>query len=210
MTKQEKEFDPYYSKGATTPEDLFCAVLEKDEKIIKMYKPDKKKFHWFVRLMIWVTMVWFYPIAFIALDPDVRAWFDMSGLAVAGIMIAAVTVLIIIVSCITRIFSSMFYTNRYYVYTDRRIIVRSGVFGIDYKSLEYKNLTATIVKVSLLDKLIKRKTGTIIFGSPSSPVTGALGQMAVNPYRFAHIVDPYVTLKAIKEVIAQCEKSNKK
>jgi len=209
MASVEKEFDPYYQRGATTPEQLFQGVLEKDEKIIKMYKPDKKKFNWYVRLLIWLSTVWFYGAVFVVLDPAVRDWFggwltDNPWLIVLAI-IGAVTLLIILIELFVRIFTGLYYKNRYYVYTDRRVLVRSGVFGIDYKSLEYRNLTATIVKVSLLDRLIKHKTGTIVFGSPSSPVTGALGAMALNPYRFGHIVDPYVTLTAIKEVIAQCE-----
>lgn len=182
-----------------SPDEIFADVLDKDEKIIKMYKPDKKKFYWSVRWVIWLSLVWLYAFAFIAFDPEVRgnteAWEIVIG------MIILVTLLIIIVSIITRIFTSIYHKNRFYAFTNKRILIRSGVFGIDYKSLEFKSLTATIVKVSLLDKLIKHKTGTIIFGSPSSPVSGMFGQVSVNPYRFAHIHNPYQTLKEIKEVI---------
>jgi len=186
-----------------TGNEVFADVLEKDEKIIKMYKPDKKKFYWSVRWLIFISAVWFYFLAFMAFDPEVFP--TLSRLAVVGIILGAVTVAIFLTGLITRIFTSIYQKNRYYAYTNKRILIRSGVFGIDYKSLEYKSLTATIVKVSLLDKLIKHKTGSIIFGSPSSPVSGVFGQVTVNPYRFAHIVDPYVTLREIKEVIDKAE-----
>ena len=186
-------------KGDKAGNEMFADLLEKDEYVIKMYKPDKKKFHWSVRWIIWASTFWFYFLCFIALDPEVRG--NMNVWAVVGIIIASVTVFIILFSCVTRIFTNIYQKNRFYAYTNKRILIRSGIFGIDYKSLEYKSLTATIVSVSLLDKLIKNNTGSIAFGSPSSPVGGMMGQGMVNPYRFAHIVDPYVTLKEIKEVI---------
>ena len=188
-------------------DEVFADVLEKDERVIKMYKPDKKKFYWSVRWIIFVSVVWVYPLCFMGFDPEIRGSFSVWEFI--GIFIAATTVAIFITSLIVRIFTSIYQKNRFYAYTNKRILIRSGVFGIDYKSLEYKSLTATIVKVSLLDKLIKHKTGSIVFGSPSSPVSGVFGQVTVNPYRFAHIVDPYVTLKEIKEVINKTDTNSK-
>ena len=186
-----------------TGDEMFADVLEKDEKVIKMYKPDKKKFYWTVRWWIWFSAIWCYPLVLLALDPDIFP--TLSRWECAGVLFGIITAGVILTGMITRIFTSIYQSNRFYAYTNKRILIRSGVFGIDYKSLEYKSLTATIVKVSLLDKLIKHKTGSIIFGSPSSPVSGVFGQVTVNPYRFAHIVDPYVTLREIKEVIDKAE-----
>ncbi len=45
--------------------------------------------------------------------------------------------------------------NIEYVVTDRRIIVRSGVIGIDFKFLNYGEIESVYVKVSWTDKLFK-------------------------------------------------------
>ncbi len=45
--------------------------------------------------------------------------------------------------------------NIEYVVTDRRIIVRSGVIGIDFKFLNYGEIESVRVKVSWTDKLFK-------------------------------------------------------
>jgi len=200
MNKKAREF--YGMSTSDKPEDMFADVLDKDEKVVKTYKPDKKKFHWSIRWVIWFTFLWIYPCALIGLSSDIA----MDPWLFAGIWVGATTVALILTSMITRIFTSMYYNNRYYAYTNRRIIVRSGVFGVDYKCLDFKTMTATIAKVSLLDRLLRRKTGSLFFGSPSAPVAGVFGTNMANPYRFSHIVDPYGNLREIKEVIGKDNK----
>ena len=149
-------------------EEKFNDILERDEKIVKVYKPNKKKFWWSANLIIFVTII---GIPFwIFIYPFVR----------------------------------LYYKNVFYCYTSKRIIVRRGIFGIDYKSLEYRNLTATAVYVSLLDKLVKQNTGRIEFGSPSSPLGMNINGQR-NPYRFCDIERPYDVMREIKELIDVCE-----
>lgn len=79
------------------------------------------------------------------------------------------------------------YKNVYYAYTNKRLIVREGIFGNSYDSLEYNDITSTSVKVGYFDR--KSNTGTLIFVSPSSNLA------------FAHIQNPYQVMNEIKEHI---------
>ena len=45
--------------------------------------------------------------------------------------------------------------NIEYVFTDKRIIIRSGVIGIDYKYIYYDKIEGVNVKVGLIDRLCK-------------------------------------------------------
>ena len=181
-------------------EEKFKDILEKDENIIKMYKPDKCKF--WVRYTLLSTACWI--MAFAALVgsiPDEGKTFNPELFWLLFIIACSIFV---VGMPVTTLFGAVYYKNRFYAYTGKRILIRSGVIGIDYKSLEFKALTATIVNVSLLDKILGRHTGSIRFGSPSSPVGSV--KTGLNPYVFQHIVKPYETIREIKEFIDETER----
>jgi len=179
---------------------MFNDVLEKNERVIKVFKPDATKFRWAVCLYIFISTIWLYLFLLIGLDPEI----EVEASQYALIMFGIITGVIALIFIVTLLLTGVYYKNRLYAYTNKRIIIRSGIFGIDYKSLEFKFLTATIVNVSPLDKLLKRNTGSIKFGSPSSQIGGAASG-TINPYTFKHIVKPYDTLREIKEAINQTE-----
>lgn len=56
--------------------------------------------------------------------------------------------------------------NLEYVFTDKRIIVRSGVIGIDFKSLYYHEVESVNVRVNWTDKIFK--VGDIYVNAKSS------------------------------------------
>ena len=142
-------------------EEKFNDILEKDEKITKVFKPNKTKFWWSTNLLTIASVIG------IPLWPFV--W----------------------------LFARIYYKNRFYCYTNKRIIIRGGIIGVDYKSLEFKHLTATIVYVSPLDKIVRKNTGSIMFGSPSSPIGNPLEK--TNPYTFRHVEKPYDVMREMKE-----------
>ena len=42
-----------------------------------------------------------------------------------------------------------------YVFTEKRVIIRSGLVGIDFKSIYYSDISGVNVKVGFLDRLLK-------------------------------------------------------
>jgi len=62
---------------------------------------------------------------------------------------------------------------------------------------------AVNVYVSLIDKIIRKDTGSIMFGSTASPIGG---QNAGAGYRFNNIKAPYETCKDVKSFIDKYKK----
>ena len=148
-------------------EKLFEEILEKDEKIIKVIKPHKGRYLKEFYWMFYIPLFWPHLIIML-----VGTLFTLPFFLIKG------------------------YKNVYYAYTNKRLIVRKGIFGNTYDSLEYKDITSTSVKVGFLDR--NSKTGSLIFVSPSSHHE--------HPMRFAHIQNPYQEMNEIKEQINSTNK----
>ena len=176
--------------------EKFKDILEKDEKIVKVFKPNKCKFWTAFILLSMLCWVWVYLVLIGSIPSDKEDSFKPDLFCLLFIISSSVFAGGMI---ITALFGAVYYKNTFYAYTGKRILIRSGVMGVDYKSLEFKALTATIVNVTFLDKILGRNTGNIRFGSPSSP----LG--SVYTYAFNHVVEPYATLREFKEFIDATE-----
>lgn len=171
--------------------EMFTDILEKDEKIIKVYKPNQRIFWWSVNLIAFIVVVccvaW---IPLLYLDPEISRRIIERILWIAAIAAP-------IIWLVTLFFARLYYKNRWYAYTNRRVLIRGGIIGIDFKSLQLGDLNATKVYVSWLDKLIGRNTGLIRFGSPSAPLT----ELGSGSYIFSHIEKPYEIMREIREYI---------
>ncbi|MDE6361894.1 MAG: hypothetical protein K2L53_02845 [Clostridia bacterium] len=69
------------------------------------------------------------------------------------------------------------------------MIVRKGIIGVDYHSLDFQNITASSVDVGLFDKSKNATTGTIFFRSSSGFI------------KFQYVENPYDLLREIREHI---------
>ena len=160
-------------------ENVFSNILEKDEKIIKAYRPNRKTvwtavFFWMIVIpLFWPILILGFPIIY----PIYR----------------------------------LYLSKRAYAITDRRILVRGGIIGVDYKALGLESVNASVVNVGINDKVARRNTGTLEFGSPSTPIgmTNAQGGRA-NPFRFVHVDNPYQEHKEIQEIIDKVREEHKK
>lgn len=200
MKKNNEVQDESLKKGKISVEDqvirLFDDVIEADETIQKGFKPNKKKV--FASSIIFdVIVAFFFSLTILGM------WLDgeiPQKEKIIGTCIVAGVVLLIV--SLTMWFVSLYYKNAYYVYTNKRIIVRTGVFGVDFHSLDIENIGASNVCVSLLDKMVGKNTGSIRFGSNSSPITNSY-------YGFMNIENPYQVYKEIKGYIQTIQTSEK-
>ena len=174
--------------------ELFEIILEKDEEIIKVVKPIRKKLltsccMWVLAMSVltYACGVW---IIFIPEVIPVEYWW------IEVIVTVGTIVLPLIVSIP---FLAAYNKNRYYAYTNKRIIIRTGIFGIDYKGLDLKAIDAVNVYVSFFDKIVKKNTGSLKFGSKASPIV-SYGNVS-GGYRFTHVEKPYELYREIKECI---------
>ena len=86
------------------------------------------------------------------------------------------------------VFTNYYYKNTFYAYTNKRVILKSIMLGEDYKNIDFEDLSLE-VKVSLLDKMLKRKTGAVKFLSKED------NSMCV----FSHIKEPEMVAEEIQE-----------
>lgn len=166
---------------------LFEPILDKDEEIIKMYSPDKRR-AWFGTI-VWVVfaMLCFVPSAVLAFLAGKDALASAILLTVFAVFCLVVPIVMIALWC----------NKTVYAVTNKRIIIRTGYIGVDYKSLDYNMLGAITVNVNVWDKILRRNTGTISFGGMSSPLT----TQGVAKFVFMFVNKPYETNKEIKAII---------
>lgn len=178
---------------------VFDQVLYQDEKILKGIKPHKGKTY-FSRIVAFglPMLVFLATVICLICIPDESG---QGGLVGTELVWALVSVSVAFVLCMTLcvVFTYLFYKHTFYVVTNQRIIIRTGIIGVDFKSLELKSIGASDVYVSLLDKILCKNTGSIRFGSASSPMTNA------NSYAFAHIKNPYELYKQIRALCSEAK-----
>ena len=137
-------------------EHLFDDILENDEQIVKIIKPSKSRYWKAPLFPFGIPLFWPHFIVIMAVTLFTLPFFYARG-----------------------------YKNLYYAYTNKRLIVRSGKIGVDYRSLDFKHITASSVDVGLLDK--GSNTGTLTFKSPSASIS------------LSYVESPYDLMKEIKE-----------
>lgn len=181
--------------------NLFDNVLDKNEQIIKIIKPNKLKlFIYWLSNAFWINF-W---IAIITILPMLSASWEM-GESLSWEFYMIPVAIIVLIFIFTAIFAAIYYKNNYFAYTNARILIRSGIIGIDFKSLDMRYVGALNVKVGFWDKVLKQETGTITFGSMSSPMATS---KAVG-YNFSHIEKPYELYKEMKQVVEEVKEKYK-
>lgn len=193
-------------------EKQFEKILDKDEKIIKVFKPLKSKLYFstFVNVFLF-TLFLALPLAiafFTSFTYDVTCPMPYGLQLLVSILIGLALYFIVIMAIylFVMIFTKIYYNNLYFAYSNKRIIIRTGILGVDYKSLDMKMIGAINVYVSPVDKIHRKNTGTITFGSTASPIQPERGLAG---YRFSHITNPYELYKEVKSVIDEFKEKNK-
>ena len=181
--------------------ELFEMILEKDEEIVKIVKPVKAK-------LLTSGFMWVLAISVFTYVCGVWVLFIPEVLPAGYLWIGVITTVgcIILPLLVSVPFFLVYNKNLYCAYTNKRIIIRTGVFGIDYKGLDLKAIDAANVYVSFFDKLVKKNTGSLKFGSKASPIIN-YGNGFSGGYRFNHVEKPYELCKEIKERIDTAKKS---
>ena len=120
-------------------EKLFEKVLDDDEKIVKVFKPNKTKLY--MSHMLVLTLAFFVSalIAVLAIlfpgeEPADPVWYIV--FPIAGFVILTLG---------NWLLTHLYYKNLYYAYSNKRIIIRSGIFGVDFKSLDLSVIGAVNV-----------------------------------------------------------------
>ncbi|MDP3999271.1 MAG: PH domain-containing protein [bacterium] len=100
--------------------------------------------------------------------------------------------------------SMLSYKNIWYVITDKRVILQSGLIGRDFDFVDYDKVESSRVDVGIVDKIFGKNSGSIaiyanrIIGHPGTKDSSAYSENV--PYTLSHITDPYETFQLFKKV----------
>lgn len=176
--------------------ELFNVVLGQDEQILKTYRPNKFR-AFFAVIVLWVVLLLcFVPI-------EIAASFDDLGKFKVGVFIGGLIFWLVIMG-LSMLLTGLWCKKTVYAITNKRVLIRTGRIGVDYKSLDFTMLGAITVNVSWLDKLLHKNTGVIAFGSMSSPLVNN----GIAKFSFDYIKNPYEVYKEVKGTI-DANKDNK-
>lgn len=182
--------------------ELFAPILQEDEEIIKVIKPNKTRYVYLGGLAYTLLALIFILIMAIPFG------IAIGGLAEYGVpeeFVIALSVyggLMLLAIITTWVGLSMSYKKTFYAYTNKRILIRRGFIGVDYATLDFEMIGGLMVNVNFLDRLMKGSDnpGTITFGSSASPVIYTRnGRTAA--YAFRSIDHPYEVYRDIKHMV---------
>ena len=191
--------------------ELFAPILQEDEEIIKVIKPNKTRYIYLSGLAY--TLLALIPILVMAVPLGIA----IESLAEYGtseplvIELAVVGGLILLGLITTWVGLNMSYKKTFYAYTNKRILIRRGFIGVDYATLDFEMIGGLMVNVNFLDRLMKGSDnpGTITFGSSASPVIYTRnGRTAA--YAFRNIDHPYEVYRDIKHMVDEYKKAKAK
>ena len=133
-------------------------ILASGESILVRLKPDKKTyvlesiFKGLPLALVWGGFDAFFIYMIISQNvaKEIGMWFIPFMIFFFGIHL--IPVWLFIYRLIKKLAG---YKNLEYVFTDKRIIIRSGLIGVDFKYIYYEEIQSVIVKVGIFDRLFK-------------------------------------------------------
>ena len=132
-------------------------ILSKDEKILQRLKPNKRVlllesiFKGLPVVLLWVAFDTFFIVMMVVTG----AFKENTGLIPAVIAFFALHLLPLWLYILNIIKTMAGAKNIEYVFTDKRIIIRSGVIGIDFKNIYYTDVQGINCKVGIFDRMFK-------------------------------------------------------
>lgn len=132
-------------------------ILSEDEKILQRLKPNKKVlllesiFKGLPVVLLWVA----FDVFFIVMMIKTGAFESQPYLipVMIGFFVLHLLPLWLYIFNIIKVMAGA--KNIEYVFTDKRIIIRSGVIGIDFKNLYYTEIEGINCKVGIFDRMFK-------------------------------------------------------
>ncbi|MCM1289634.1 MAG: PH domain-containing protein [Corallococcus sp.] len=150
--------DEKYFRDSEFQKNSIDDVVNADEKILWRGKPNAKSY-------VLAAMMKMLPIAMLWLAVDgVFIYFMAAGMSAGDIPLAVLGFIIPFFALhLTPVWIWIVHTvkafrevkNIEYAITDRRIIIRSGLIGIDFKFVNYTEIDSVNIRVGLIDRIFK-------------------------------------------------------
>ncbi len=187
-----KRIDENYFKNSKTDtvKTEIKDMLDENEQILWQGKPKKSAYILnSVLSMLPFAIIWLiFDGVFIGLMIGFGIFAKMPPIAVVGICVFFAFHLIPVWFWIANVVkASRGYKNLEYAFTNKRIIVKSGIIGIDFRNIYYQEIDSVNLKVGIVDKILK--VGDIYVKSN------------VSSQVLFDITDPYFITKRLQEIV---------
>jgi membrane protein YdbS with pleckstrin-like domain len=176
---------------ASTPDKKllpeFDSVKDDDEEILWT---DKPRFipYTITGLSLGVTAFVFVGIYY-AMTKNIK---NENGSGAFSIWFALIPVFLFLLSFLKKIFS---YSNTSYAFTNKRVMVRTGFLGTDFKAIDYDKISDIEVTVNFIERAFN--VGTIKFFSGRTDVNDGITTKLYD--RWEAIANPYEVFKQLKK-----------
>jgi hypothetical protein len=86
----------------------------------------------------------------------------------------------------------------HYVITDKRVIIKKGLIGTDFESIDYDKIQSMDIKVGVIDKIFGKNSGSIHIYSGRIESNGDRSYSA--PHSLVGVTDPYSVFEQLKKI----------
>ena len=154
MANVDKEF---FTVDESIKQNEIKDILSPEEEVLLTLKPDRRVYiaesilRGLPIALLWGGVDGFIIFTLIATNAFAEMGM-MVGFIIGFFAIHLIPVWLYVAQVVKRV---MGYKNLSYAFTDKRIIVRSGIVGIDFKFIYYTDIDSVNVKVGILDRLFK-------------------------------------------------------
>lgn len=148
----------YFQLDENIKQNKIEDILTEGETILVRLKPDRKTyvlesiFKGLPLALVWLGFDAFFIFMLITQNvaEHIGGWFIAFMILFFGIHL--IPVWLFVYNLIKKLAG---YKNLEYVFTDKRIIIRSGIIGVDFKFIYYEEIQSVLVKVGVFDRLFK-------------------------------------------------------
>jgi membrane protein YdbS with pleckstrin-like domain len=178
---------------------FFDQILNDDEQIIWSEKPQEKPFLLVTIIPRTITLIIFGIISFVFIYYFSINWFSFGNnnedksIPWFGFIPIFFMSFPLWMGILYPFYMLMNYKNVHYCYTNRRIILRSGAWGVDYRTIEYDQVSDLNVEVGPIGE--KYNTGNL------SIITGTNSEDKKITNTMYSISQPYEVFKNINRVM---------
>lgn len=188
-----KKINENYFKNSKTDSSKLTEIediINKDEQVLWKGKPKKSAYILgSIFNMLPIGLIWLlFDGAFIGIMIANNVFKEMPFFVIIGIIAFFAIHLIPVWAWVGNIITSSHkYKNLEYAFTNKRIIIKSGLIGVDFKNIYYSEIESVNLSVGLSDKILK--VGDIYIKSQ--------GQSQV----MFDISDPYFISQKLQEIV---------
>ena len=195
----------------------FCQMLWEGEQIKKVMRPVKKKFivgrlfNLIPAAIGYLLLGGFFALFISAVTSPSRYVGDGTYVLTDGIDLSSFALYLAIIFfgllgfhlLMILLTSNLWYKNRFYCYTNHRIIIQCGIFVRNFRFMQLNQLQSSFVRVGFVDRMLKKNTGSIMFSrfqqSRFISNKGGMGSGLSSCIYFLHIEDPHKVLSEIEQ-----------